>query len=138
MRSTDDPTTIAQLVELQEYVWAGFYGWSEYNCVWHAEDQAIMDKYDVGMESEDYSDEETAAKSVRFASLDLSKYGARCTYYYKLIALLMHMYAAVEKRHGWREDSSDSEAFHRWCRSARCWRTLRYAVQSSEKGRDYG
>ena len=43
-----------------------------------------MDKYDVGMESEDYSDEETAAKSVRFASLDLSTYGAGCTFYCKL------------------------------------------------------
>ena len=30
-----------------------------------AEDQAIMEKYDVGTDSEDYSDEETSASSVR-------------------------------------------------------------------------
>lgn len=28
-----------------------------------------MEKYDVGADSEDYSDEETSAKSVRFASI---------------------------------------------------------------------
>ena len=54
-----------------------------------------MDKYDVGMESEDYNDEETAAKSVLFASLDLSSMGQDL--HANSDALVMHLYSAGKK-----------------------------------------